>query len=195
MSPVHREVLRDEIAFADEVVLLGGDRSEVLVNGAQDALQALAALGPAAWFTMSAATNSSSAVSSPACLSSKHLRDDFLRTESAHDANFHRSSERRRRGRPPAQRARPMPRAYEATTRPGSFRHLGHRNCRAIRSCRRRGRHRRGSRRGRRRPPPPQRGQAGRASVARTAGASSPGHGRGGHCRAGRAPPRECRQG
>ena len=45
MGPVQREVLRDEVAFTDEVGLLDGDWPEVIVDGAQDALQTLAALG------------------------------------------------------------------------------------------------------------------------------------------------------
>lgn len=45
MGPVHREVLRDEVAVADEVVLLDGDWPEVVVDDAQDALQTGAALG------------------------------------------------------------------------------------------------------------------------------------------------------
>ena len=53
-------------------------------------------------------------------------------------------------------------------------------------SAQRRGR-RRGSRRRRQRTPPPPRGRPSRASDARTAGSSSPRHGRGGHHRAGRA--------
>jgi hypothetical protein len=93
VGPVQRQVLRDEIAFTDEVVLLDGDRPEVIVDGLQDVLQALTALGPAAWFTMCAATRSSSAVSSPAFCPSVHLLNDLLRASLAHEANLHRSSE------------------------------------------------------------------------------------------------------
>ena len=37
VGAVHREVLRDEVALADEVVLLDGDRPEVGVDDAEDA--------------------------------------------------------------------------------------------------------------------------------------------------------------
>ena len=45
MRPVQREVLRDKVAFADEVVLLELGRPEVDLDGAQDQPHALAALG------------------------------------------------------------------------------------------------------------------------------------------------------
>jgi hypothetical protein len=44
MRPVHGQVLRDEISVADEVMLFAGDRSEVVIDDAQDEPQALAAL-------------------------------------------------------------------------------------------------------------------------------------------------------
>ena len=44
MRAVQRDVLRDEIAVGDEVVLLGGDGTEVVVDRRQDVAQARAAL-------------------------------------------------------------------------------------------------------------------------------------------------------
>ena len=44
MDPVHREVLRDEIAIADEVMLLAGDGAEIVLDDAEDEPQTLAAL-------------------------------------------------------------------------------------------------------------------------------------------------------
>jgi hypothetical protein len=38
-------VLRDEVAFTNEVVLLDGNRPKIDVDGTQDVLQAIAALG------------------------------------------------------------------------------------------------------------------------------------------------------
>jgi hypothetical protein len=45
VDPVQGEVLRDEVAFAEEMVLLDSDGPEVNVDGSQDLPQAIAALG------------------------------------------------------------------------------------------------------------------------------------------------------
>jgi hypothetical protein len=41
---VQREVLRHQISVADQVVLLNGERAEIVLDGAKDALEALASL-------------------------------------------------------------------------------------------------------------------------------------------------------
>ena len=43
MGSVQREVLRDEVAFTDEVLLLDRDRPKVIVDGAQDVFPEAAA--------------------------------------------------------------------------------------------------------------------------------------------------------
>ena len=48
MDPVQREVLRDEIATADEVMLLGGDGSEIVVMVCEDEARPSRPCGPAA---------------------------------------------------------------------------------------------------------------------------------------------------
>ena len=44
MSTVHGEVLGHEVTVADEVVLFDGDRSQVVVDGAQDLRETAATL-------------------------------------------------------------------------------------------------------------------------------------------------------
>jgi hypothetical protein len=112
---VQREVLRDEIAFTDEVVLLDGDWPEVVVDGLQDAFQALAALGTGGVVHHVRRDEIVERGVVTRLLPSEHLLNDFLRTSLAHDASLHRSSEQvRRRGRALARRARSTMRAYEA---------------------------------------------------------------------------------
>ena len=41
---VQREVLRHQVSVPDQVVLLNGERAEIVVDGAKDALEALASL-------------------------------------------------------------------------------------------------------------------------------------------------------
>jgi hypothetical protein len=52
MGSVQREVLSDEVAFTDEVMLLHRNRPEVVLDVGQDELQPLSALRAAAWFTI-----------------------------------------------------------------------------------------------------------------------------------------------
>jgi hypothetical protein len=82
---VQRDVLRDEIALTDEVVLLDGDRPEVVVDGAQDALQALAALGTGGMVHHVRGDELVERAVVTSLLSSEHLIDDFLRIALAHD--------------------------------------------------------------------------------------------------------------
>jgi hypothetical protein len=66
VGAVQNHVLDDEVYLADQVVLLELGRPEVDLDGAQERPQTIAALGPAAWSTISGATRSSRTVSSPA---------------------------------------------------------------------------------------------------------------------------------
>jgi len=79
VGPVQREVLRHEIAVADEVVLLNDDGSESAAIVLKMRFRPWRPWGPAAWLIMSSATRSSRAVGSPRLLTSKQIFDDVLR--------------------------------------------------------------------------------------------------------------------
>jgi hypothetical protein len=87
VGPVQGEVLRDEVALTDEMVLLDGDRPEVVVDDSQDALQPLAALraGGVVHHVGSHEVIEHRAVTG--LLSPEQLLDDILGAALAHDAN------------------------------------------------------------------------------------------------------------
>src|SRR5206468_3988548 len=97
VGSVQREVLRDEVAVTDEVVLLDGDWPEVVVDGAQDALQPLAALGTGGVVHHVRRDEVVERGVVTRLLPPEHLLNDFLRTSLTHDANLHRSPEQVRR--------------------------------------------------------------------------------------------------
>ena len=90
VGPVQREVLRYEVTFTDEVVLLDGDRPKVVVDGAQDALEAVAALGTSRVVHHIGRYEIIERRVVTRLLTTDHLLDDLLRTALTHDANLHR---------------------------------------------------------------------------------------------------------
>ena len=88
MGPVQREVLRDEVAFTDEVVLLDGDGPEVVVDGGQDAFQAVAALGTGGMVHHVRCDEIVERGIVTRLQPPEHLRHDFLRASLAHNASL-----------------------------------------------------------------------------------------------------------
>jgi hypothetical protein len=82
--PCNREVLGDEIAVADEVVLLRGQRTEVVVDDAQDEPEAVAALRSCRVVHHVVGDEIVEDGVVAVLLPSEHLLNDFLRTSLAH---------------------------------------------------------------------------------------------------------------
>ena len=85
MGPVQRQVLGDHVAFTDEVMLLDGNRPEVVLNGAQDPLQPLATLETGGVIHHVRGNEIIKRGVVTGLLSSIHLLDDLLRTALAHN--------------------------------------------------------------------------------------------------------------
>jgi hypothetical protein len=85
-------VLRDKVAVAYEVVLLDSYRPKVVVDDAQDALEAVAALGTGRVIDHVERNEIIERAVVTGLLPTEHLVDDFLRTTWTHDTNVRRSS-------------------------------------------------------------------------------------------------------
>lgn len=84
MGPVQREVLRHEIAVADEVVLLNDDGSEVGGDRAQNEVQTVTALGSRGVVDHVLGDEIVEGGGVPRLLTSKQIFDDVLRVSLAH---------------------------------------------------------------------------------------------------------------